>query len=75
MAKKNDESVPVWTPVMSVPTAIVAKVAGIIVHADECLGENGHHFDLHALRQLLKDKEVQDWIKSLGALAPVKRKK
>lgn len=50
-----------------------AKLAAIVVHADEMLGPDGHHFDTAALRALVVDPEVAAWVESLGPLAPVKR--
>ena len=50
-----------------------AKLAAIVVHADELTGPDGHQFDAAAIRALVADAEVSAWVKSLGALAPVKR--
>lgn len=50
-----------------------AKLAAIVVHADEATSSGAHHFDGVALRQLIDDPEVVAWIKSLGPLAPAKR--
>jgi len=57
----------------SLDLALAYKLASIVVHADEMLGPDGHHFDRIALEQLICDPSVRLWIKSLGALAPVSR--
>lgn len=54
---------------------LLCKLGSIAVHADEMTGAGGHEFDMAALRQLLDDPEVKDWIKAMadGGLLPVKR--
>jgi hypothetical protein len=53
--------------------ALLSKLGSIAVHAEEFLSPNAHHLDLAALRTLLEDKEVRQWIKDMGPLMPVKR--
>lgn len=57
--------------------ALLVKLGSIAVHADEMLSPMGHGYDRVALQQLLKDSEVQFFIKDMGAigLLPVKRNK
>lgn len=59
------------------PIQLIAKVGSILVHVDEALSDDGHHFDWAAIRSMLADREVQRWIVGLQshALVPVKRKK
>lgn len=58
------------------PVQLLAKLGSIIVHIEEGLGDDWHHFDLTATRSLLADREVQEWLESMRAkaLVPVKRK-
>lgn len=53
--------------------SLLVKLGSIVVHADEYLSPSAHVFDLEALRVGLRDPEVQEWIKDMGALLPVKR--
>ena len=54
--------------------SLAVKLASIVVHADEATDPVGaHKFDLIALRQLIEDEEVLEWIGKLGPLAPVNR--
>jgi hypothetical protein len=53
---------------------LAAKLAGIVVHADEFTGPGAHHFDMAAIRALVADPEVRDWIERCGPLAPQKRR-
>ncbi len=53
--------------------SLITKLASIVVHADEMMSPGGHSFDRTALKVAIADDEVQQWIKSLGPLAPVKR--
>jgi len=56
--------------------ALLCRIASIAVHADELTSPDGHDFDRDAIRSLLADPEVADWLKKMGkaALIPVKRK-
>ena len=53
---------------------LASKIASVIVHADEATSLDGHHFDKVTLLQAIHDPDVQAWVKSLGPLAPLKRK-
>lgn len=56
------------------PVTLVSKLASVVVHADELFSTDGRKvFDEAALLTAARDPEVQAWIKSLGALAPIKR--
>lgn len=57
------------------PIALLAKVGSILVHVDEAVGAGGHEFDWVAVRSLLADREVQEWLEGMRAkgLLPVKR--
>ncbi len=58
---------------MSLSTA--AKVGSILVHVEEVM-EDGHGFDVIAMRSLLNDVEVQRFLTALRkmTLLPLKRK-
>lgn len=58
------------------PIRLLAKIGSILVHVEEGAGENGHHYDWAAVRSLLADREVQEWLDSMRAkaLVPVKRR-
>ena len=52
---------------------LLCKLGSLIVHADEALALKGHTFDVEAMKPLLADPEVQDWIKAMGVYLPKKR--
>ena len=55
------------------PTLAV-KLGSLVVHADEASGHDGHDFDMAAIRTLVDDYEVSEWIDDFdSALLPVKR--
>lgn len=54
---------------------VLVKLGSIAVHADEALSPDGHKFDLVALRQLLKDEEVVEWLKGMDGLALIPKKR
>lgn len=66
---------PLPAPLTPTP-ALLCKLGSIVVHADEMLSADGHHFDKIALQQLIADPEVAEWIKAMNAMAmvPVKRR-
>jgi hypothetical protein len=56
-------------------TALLVKLGSIAVHVEEFL-DDGHEFDLAALKTLRNDPEVLAWMAVMGrnAFLPVKRK-
>ena len=54
---------------------LLCKLGSIVVHVDESAGEGGHEFDWAAIRSLLVDREVQEWLIGMDAkgLLPKKR--
>jgi hypothetical protein len=60
---------------IEISLSLASKIATVVVHADELLSPDAHVFDREALRVAANDPEVQAWIKELGPLAPVKRRK
>lgn len=55
--------------------SLQAKMGSIAVHAEEFISPGGHPFDRDALKSLLQDPEVREWLDNLRgmALLPVKR--
>ena len=52
--------------------SLLTKIGSIIIHTEEFFSSSGHAFDQYALDSLLSDHEVKEWLKSMGALLPVK---
>lgn len=52
---------------------LLMKLGSIVVHADEGFSAKGHEFDIEAMMPLLRDPEVQQWIKDMGVYLPRKR--
>jgi len=52
-------------------TRLLCKLGSIAVHVDEAIGCGGHEFDVIAIRQLVEDNEVLEWIREMGALGLV----
>ena len=57
--------------------AVVVKMASAVVHFEEWLSPDGHEFDLAALKSILADPEIREWLKDMQGLGllPVKRKR
>lgn len=62
--------------VLKPTTSLLCKLASIAVHVDEATSQDGHEFDIVALKSLLMDAEVMEWLKQMDemALIPKKRK-
>lgn len=56
---------------------LLAKIGSIVVHTEECISPNGHDFDREAIRTLLLDLEVREWLSAMEVLAmvPLRRSK
>lgn len=56
--------------------SLLCKLGSIIVHADEFTSPDSHHFDFKAMRALMSDPEVAEWLKGMqtAAFLPVKRR-
>jgi hypothetical protein len=65
---------PTYDP-LRVGVSMAVKLGSIAVHAEELLSPNRHEFDVEALRTLLEDAEVKEWLEAMGKMAflPVKR--
>lgn len=61
-------------PLQPTPS-LLSKLGSIAVHVEEMLSPDGHEYDRTAIRSLLDDPEVKEWIASMDAMAmlPVKR--
>lgn len=57
------------------PATVLIKLGSLAVHADELLSPSGHEIDTSAIKGLLADPEVRDWLKEMDKMAflPVKR--
>lgn len=58
------------------PTVDVAiKVASALIHAQEYMSADGHPFDREAFDSLLHDPDVDAWMRTLGSMALLPRKR
>lgn len=55
--------------------ALLCKLGSIAVHADEFMSSDGHPFDAEALNALLYDPEVVAWLKAMGKMAMIPKKR
>jgi hypothetical protein len=56
------------------PPAVLAKIGSLAVHMDELISD-GHHFDRIAIESLLRDDDVQAWLKEMDALSLIPKKR
>lgn len=62
MPAKTTKSAPTTLNPLAPSPRLLCKLGSIIVHADEYLGPNGHHFDVTTMRALLNGPEVKLWL-------------
>jgi hypothetical protein len=55
--------------------SLLSKLGSIVVHADEATSAGRHEFDIVAIKSLLDNPEVKEWITAMGVFMPVKRSK
>jgi hypothetical protein len=53
---------------------LLVKLGSALVHADETLSPDGRNLDRDIFFSLLNDPEIQEWIKAMGPLLPLKRR-
>jgi hypothetical protein len=55
---------------------LLCKLGSVIVHAEELASPDGHDFDAVALKQLMGDAQVKEWLADMRSMAmiPEKRK-
>ena len=55
---------------------VLVRLGSLAVHVDEFISEDGHEADLHAIKSLLDDDILKNWLEDMrkGAWLPVKRK-
>lgn len=54
---------------------LLCKLGSLAVHMDEMLSPGGHSFDIEAIRGLLNDVEVREWLKSMDKMALLPKKR
>lgn len=54
---------------------LLMKIGSALVHAEEFLSPHGHPLDKNTFDRLMRDSDLQEWIKEMTdlALLPVKR--
>lgn len=55
--------------------SILIKLGSVFVHVEEAMSNKGHNFDVLALKQLLSDPELNEWIKEMDKLALIPKKR
>ncbi len=57
------------------PMSLLCKLGSVVVHAEEFLSGDTHQFDLLALKQLIEDSEVKEWIEKMNQMALLPKKR
>lgn len=56
--------------------SLLVKLGSVVAHVEELLSPDGHEYDKTAIRTLLEDSEVREWMATMTKMAfiPVSRK-
>lgn len=54
---------------------LLVKLGSIVVHADELTQPDGHEADATAIRSLLTDREVIEWLRGMDAQSFLPKKR
>jgi hypothetical protein len=55
--------------------SVLIKLGSIYIHIEEAMNKKAHNFDVLALKQLLDDPELKEWIKQMDNLALIPKKR
>lgn len=53
----------------------LAKIGSLLVHVQEAMEEGGHWFDVAAVKSLLNEPDVREWIVAMDKLALLPKKR
>jgi len=53
------------------PLGLIVKLGSIAVHAKEMTSPDGHEFDAIALKALLNDPDVRNWLTAMDRMAMI----
>lgn len=73
-SKRNPQSANKPDPLQ--PSMVLLITLGsLVVHIDEMISPNGHPFDVEAVKSLLTNQELKDWLKQMDRLALLPKKR
>ncbi len=55
--------------------SILVKLGSLAVHVDELLSPQGHTFDKEAIKSLLDDPELNEWLAAMDAMSFLPKKR
>ena len=62
-------------PLKNPNPSLLVKLGSIAVHADEATEPLAHGFDIIAIRSLVNDPEVKEWLVKMAAVGLVPKKR
>ena len=62
-------------PLKDIKVGLLVKLGSIAVHADEAISPGSHDYDVIAIRGLLDDPEVKEWMLAMDKLAFLPKKR
>jgi len=61
--------------ILNPPATLLVKLGSFVVHVQEADSASGHEFDWAAIRGLLADPELLDWLEAMDAMALLPEKR
>jgi hypothetical protein len=57
------------------PATVLCKLGSLAVHVDEMFSDDGHAFDRVAVKQILADNELRQWLAEMDKMALLPKKR
>ncbi len=55
--------------------SVLIKLGSLYVHIEEAFSKKAHNFDVLAMKALMDDGELKEWIKGMDKLALIPKKR
>ena len=54
---------------------VLCKLGSLAIHVEEAMSNKGHKLDIGAIKGILEDPEIKEWLKQMDKLALLPKKR